>query len=201
LIPHSSPHPLAAIGMLTETRRVPASSHPAIRDMAKTYVLQRSLNRPWRRAKTGLADAGGRADLEELKANRQHSNCTGRGVFSQARGDGLWINKPFILNRLSGSSGSGRGMKADLPLSRNRSLQHLPQRGKNGVEFCVITALHLGDFSSQVFVSCEHGPELDERAHDSDVDLHGALAAKNAGKHRHALFGERVGQGARTTPT
>jgi len=37
--------------MLIETRRVPASSHPAIRDMAKTYVLQRLLTRPWRRAK------------------------------------------------------------------------------------------------------------------------------------------------------
>ncbi|MGB8325482.1 MAG: hypothetical protein WCE52_21165 [Candidatus Acidiferrum sp.] len=53
-------------------------------------------------------------------------------------------------------------MKADLRLSRNRSLQHLPQRGNNGVEFCVITALHFGDFSPQVFVSCEHGAELDE---------------------------------------
>jgi hypothetical protein len=189
LNPHSSPHPLAAIGMLIETRRVPASSRPAIRDMAKTYVLQRLLTRPWRRAKTGVTDAGGRADLEELKANRQHLNSTGKRVFSQGREAELWINKPFILNRLSGGSGSGRGMKADLPLSRNRSLQHLPQRGKNGVEFCVIAALHLGDFSPQVFVSCEHGPELDERAHDSDVDLHGPLAAKNTGKHRHALFG------------
>jgi hypothetical protein len=68
--------------------------------MAKTYVLQRLLTRPWRRVKTGVTDAGGRADLEELKANRQHTNCTGTGVFSQARDSNLWIINANILNNL-----------------------------------------------------------------------------------------------------
>ncbi len=39
--PHSSPHPLTAILLnQIEARRVPASSRPAIRDVAKTYALQ-----------------------------------------------------------------------------------------------------------------------------------------------------------------
>jgi hypothetical protein len=79
--------------------------------MAKTYVLQRLLTRPWRRAKTGITDAGGRADLEELKANRQHCNCTGSGVFSQARDNALWIIKANILNNLQGCLGWWLGEK------------------------------------------------------------------------------------------
>jgi hypothetical protein len=62
--PMRRPHPLTAnlLGR-TEARRVPASSHPATRDAAKTYVLQELLTSPWRRAFFGQTAPGGRVDL------------------------------------------------------------------------------------------------------------------------------------------
>jgi len=64
--PMRRPHPLTAnlLGR-TEARRAPASSHPATRDAAKTYVLQELLTSPWRRAFFGQIAPGGRVDLEE----------------------------------------------------------------------------------------------------------------------------------------
>jgi hypothetical protein len=38
----------------------------------------------------------------------------------------------------------------------------------------------------------QHCPELDERAHDRDVDLDCTLAVQHGRKHSDALFGESV---------
>lgn len=83
-------------------------------------------------------------------------------------------------------------MKSDLAFGRNWGLQHLAESGENGVKFGGVTLFHLGDFSPQVFVSGEHGAELEEGAHDGDVDLDGAITVENAGKHSYAVFGESV---------
>jgi hypothetical protein len=42
----------------------------------------------------------------------------------------------------------------------------------------------------RVLVLTQHGPHSHERAHDLDVYTYGALASKDARKHRDALFGE-----------
>jgi len=94
--PMRRPHPLTAnlLGR-TEARRVPASSHPATRDAAKTYVLQELLTSPWRRAflaKRLLADVS----IWRKTTNRQHSNFNGNALFSQAGAGVLWINKSLF---------------------------------------------------------------------------------------------------------
>ena len=52
------------------------------------------------------------------------------------------------------------------------------------------------DFLGEEGIGVHQPPELDEGAHDGDVDLHGAGRAKDAGEHGDALLGEGVGQGA-----
>jgi hypothetical protein len=83
-------------------------------------------------------------------------------------------------------------VKSDLSFGRNRGLQHLPEGGKNGVKFGVAPLLHFGDLAAQVFVSGEHGAELQKGTHDGDVNLHGAITVKNAGEHGYAVFGESM---------
>src|ERR1700719_4042120 len=91
------------------------------------------------------------------------------------------------------SNWSGSGVKSDLPFGRNWGLQHLAERGENGMEFGAVTLFHLSDLVAQVFVSGEHRAELQEGTHDGDVDLHSAITMENAGKHGYTMFGESVG--------
>src|ERR1700675_658654 len=97
-----------------------------------------------------------------------------------------------MVGQTATSNWSGSGVKSDLAFGRNWGLKHLAESGENGVEFRVVTLFHFSDLAAQVFVSGEHGAELEEGAHDRDIDLDGAIAAKNAGEHRHAMFGESV---------
>src|ERR1700676_1873173 len=86
----------------------------------------------------------------------------------------------------------GSRVKSDLAFGWNWCFQHLAESGKNGVKFGVVTLLHLGDLPTQIFVGGEHGTELQEGAHDGDIDLDRAVTTKNAGEHRHAMFCEGV---------
>ena len=90
------------------------------------------------------------------------------------------------------SNWSGSGVKSDLAFGRNWGLKHLAESGENGVEFGVVTLFHFSDLAAQVFVSGEHGAELEEGAHDGDVDLNGAVTMENARKHGYPMFGEDV---------
>jgi hypothetical protein len=52
-----------------EARRVPASSHPAIRDVAKTYISPGRWTNPWRRVSCGqpsLADVSIRRKKQRI---------------------------------------------------------------------------------------------------------------------------------------
>lgn len=90
----------------------------------------------------------------------------------------------------SDSSGLDSGVKSDLAFGRNWGFKHLAESGKNGMEFGIVALFHFSDLAAQVLVSGEHGANLEEGAHDGDVDLNGAIAAKNAGKHGNAVFRE-----------
>ena len=91
-----------------------------------------------------------------------------------------------MAGQTSASNWSGSGVKSDLPFGRNWGLQHLPECGKNGVKFGVVPLLHRSDLPTQIFVSGEHGTELQKRTHDGDVDLDGAITMEHAGKHGDA---------------
>ncbi|HKM65805.1 MAG TPA: hypothetical protein VJX70_01460 [Candidatus Acidoferrum sp.] len=43
------------------------------------------------------------------------------------------------------------------------------------MKFGVVALFHFADFAAQVFVSGEHGADVEKGAHDGDVDLHGAI--------------------------
>jgi len=81
-------------------------------------------------------------------------------------------------------------MKSDLFLWCHWGLQHLTRSGENSVEFGVVALLHIGDFSAQLLMSGEHGAKLEEGTHDGDVHLHGAITAKNTGKHGNPVLRE-----------
>ena len=77
----------------------PASSHPAIRDVAKTYVLQAAEPAPGAELK-GSNWPVGRVDWEGKTADRQPTNFTVTGPISQALGKGLWITKCLNISSL-----------------------------------------------------------------------------------------------------
>ena len=49
------------------------------------------------------------------------------------------------------------------------------------------------NFASEIAVGVHEAAELNEGAHDSDVDLADARRAKDTGEHGDGLFGEGVG--------
>jgi len=55
-------------------------------------------------------------------------------------------------------------MEPDLEFGRNWRLEHLPERGKNGVKFGVVAPLHLVDFAPKLFMRGERRPEMHEGA-------------------------------------
>ena len=77
----------------------------------------------------------------------------------------------------------------------------LANRIKHDLELAVILALKRLQFPRQVGVALQHPSEPDERAHNLDVNLHGARTAQDAGEHGNALFGECVRRCTPTAPT
>lgn len=69
---------------------------------------------------------------------------------------------------------------------------------EDDLEVLVVLLFHLFDFFGEQVVGLHEGAELDEGAHDGDVDFDGAGGAEDGGEHGDALFGERVGEGAAT---
>jgi hypothetical protein len=65
---------------------------------------------------------------------------------------------------------------------------------ENRLELGIVFALLLDQFASEVGVGQEDFVQADKGAHDGDVDLHGAGAAKQAGWHGCPLLGEGVGE-------
>ena len=98
-----------------------------------------------------------------------------------------WINAlKHSMSRLGGH------VKTNSRFGWNWGLQHLPKGSENGVEFGVVTLFHLRDLPAQVFVRGEHGAQLEESAHNRDVNLHGAIAMQDTGEHGDAVFRECV---------
>lgn len=64
----------------------------------------------------------------------------------------------------------------------------------DGVIVALQTAFQFGQLAGQDFVARQHPTEAHESAHDGDVDLHSTVAPQHAGKHRHPLLSEGVGQ-------
>ena len=111
----------------------------------------------------------------------------------------MWINKfmyfyelQFHGEKILFSNLFSLPMKSDLPFGRNWGLQHLAKCGENGVEFRVVSLLHLSDFSAQILMSGEHGTKLEKGTHDGDVYLDGAITMENAGEHGYAMLGEGI---------
>lgn len=69
-------------------------------------------------------------------------------------------------------------MKSDLAFGRDWGLKHLAESGKNCMEFGILALFHFSDLTAQVLVSGEHGAELEEGAHDGDVDLDGVVGIR-----------------------
>ena len=65
---------------------------------------------------------------------------------------------------------------------------------KDDVKLFVVFLFEAVNPASQVAIGIHEAAQLDEGAHDGDVDLDGAVGAKDAGKHGNALFGEGVGE-------
>ena len=70
---------------------------------------------------------------------------------------------------------------------------------EDDLEVLVVFLFELFDFLGEELVGLHQGPELDEGAHDGDVDLDGALGTEDRGEHGDALLGEGVGEGAAAT--
>jgi len=91
------------------------------------------------------------------------------------------------------------GVEADFAARLGRSRHESTDGVEERLDAFVVTfeaAFEFGEFAGQGVIRCLHPAQAAERAHDGDVDLHGALAAQHAGKHGHALFGEGVGKSA-----
>lgn len=58
----------------------------------------------------------------------------------------------------------------------------------------VVFLLQTVDLAGEVTIAVHQAPELDEGAHDGDVDFDCLFAAKHAGEHRDSLLGERHGR-------
>src|ERR1043165_1752978 len=90
---------------------------------------------------------------------------------------------------------SSMGAEADLGLLGFffDRLHHGADGVKYDLELAVVLFLHGAELAGELFIVGEEGAELDESAHDGDVDRDGVGAVQNAGKHGDALFGEGVG--------
>jgi hypothetical protein len=67
-------------------------------------MFSRPLSEPLAQGFLCSTTPGGRVDLEDKTANRQHHNFTGNEPFSQALGEGLWINKALDFSEIDVAS-------------------------------------------------------------------------------------------------
>ncbi len=65
---------------------------------------------------------------------------------------------------------------------------------EDDLEVLIVFFLKFFDFFSEELVGLHQRAELNESAHDGDVDLDGSGRTKHGGKHGNALFGEGVGE-------
>ena len=73
-------------------------------------------------------------------------------------------------------------VEADFGFGRRRWWGHeLADGAEDRLELGILSALQVGQFASEVGVGREHFTQAHEAAHDGDVDLHGAGAAKHTG--------------------
>lgn len=72
---------------------------------------------------------------------------------------------------------------------------------KTYLELGVILLFQSVELASQFRMRGKHLAQTDKGAHDLNVDQNGAPAPQDAGKHRHTLLGEGVGQMPPTAPT
>ena len=72
---------------------------------------------------------------------------------------------------------------------------------EDDAELRVVLRLQLVESANEIGMSGEYLPKSNERSHNLDIDGHRPIAAKNAGKHGDALFGEGLWPFAATAPT
>jgi len=86
-------------------------------------------------------------------------------------------------------------LESDASGIRIRGLHQLAKHFKRSLNVVVMVGQRPFDFGETL---CEIGVLMsqlsypDERPHDRDVDLHGAVAAEHAGQHRNSLFREDI---------
>ena len=79
-------------------------------------------------------------------------------------------------------------LKADLFARRGGRGHELTEGIENDAELGVVLLLHLRQFTGKVGVSRQNGSQLNESAHDGNVDLNCARGVQDAGEHRYALL-------------
>jgi len=88
-------------------------------------------------------------------------------------------------------------LESDLPLLRLRRRHEAPDGVKNYHKLLVVFViflLQLVKLASNFPIGSGQLAHLHECSHDGNIYLHGAVAIKDAGEHRHTLFGENVGK-------
>ena len=95
------------------------------------------------------------------------------------------------------------GQVSNFPFWRRLRRRHqLPDRVEDDLELLVMFTQLPFDFfqlAGKFLVRCQYLAQLHKRPHDGDVDFDRTVTVENAGKHRHALLGEGVGQSAAAT--
>ena len=87
-------------------------------------------------------------------------------------------------------------MKADLFSWRGGRSNKFFDGGKDLGELLVVFLLKGFDFASEIAIRIHKPAELDEGAHDRDVDFYRPSTAKHTRKHGDALLGKSVGPAA-----
>lgn len=83
-------------------------------------------------------------------------------------------------------------IKSNLRLRLDRRFHELLDCLKDDSKFAVMLFFKRIKPSGQVLIGGDHFAQLDEGPHDGDVDLDGAFAMQDAGKHGDALLGKGV---------
>ena len=107
-----------------------------------------------------------------------------------------WFSDPLGFCPAGIKGAFADGVEADCAFrlgGRGREFADGVEEGFDRSVVAFEAALQLDEFPREVLVARQHPSQTDERAHDGDVDLHGALAPQHAGEHCHALLGEGVG--------
>jgi hypothetical protein len=80
----------------------------------------------------------------------------------------------------------------------------LPNGLKNGLNLFIVpcdAALQFFELSGQGLVRGQEPPQVDEGAHDLNIDQHGPRTAQDGRQHGDALFGEGLRQVLAVSPS